>query len=195
MTITQRKGEVTRARILEAAFEAFSTFGYHGASLREIAAACGISHPGIRHHFASKEELLIEVLKERDARSQARAEEILRTRGFAMDAVTDIVEANINTPGLVELFVTMAAQAGNPEHPAHDYFSARYEAYRARYESYLEKARSEGMLHADTDVANAAIAIIGLMDGLQIQWVLQPNSVDFSAALDAGVRGIVGLRA
>lgn len=194
MTITQRKGAATRSRILNAAYEAFSTYGYHGASLREIAAACGISHPGIRHHFASKEELLVEVLKERDARSLARADEILRTRGLSMNAVTDVVEANVNTPGLVELFVTMAAQAGNPEHPAHDYFRLRYETYRERYETFLTQAQAEGLIAASTDIKHAATAIIALMDGLQIQWVLQPNSIDFAAALEAGVLGIAGTK-
>lgn len=37
-------------------------YGYHGVSMREIAAAAGLSKPGLYHHVASKEDLLLAVL-------------------------------------------------------------------------------------------------------------------------------------
>src|SRR3954468_20950277 len=62
-----RKTASRRADIVAAAFEACAVEGYDGASLRSIAARAGISHTGLLHHFASKEELLAAVLEKREA--------------------------------------------------------------------------------------------------------------------------------
>jgi len=46
-----------RARIRDAALRLFAERGVGGASIREIAAAAGVSSGLVRHHFGSKEEL------------------------------------------------------------------------------------------------------------------------------------------
>lgn len=48
---------------LAAALAAFVEQGYHGASVREIAARAGLSVPGLYHHFPSKQALLVGLMK------------------------------------------------------------------------------------------------------------------------------------
>ena len=60
------KGRATREEILVAATKLFGEVGYGTASLREVAARVGISHPGLMHHFANKAILLAAVLERRD---------------------------------------------------------------------------------------------------------------------------------
>jgi len=48
--------------ILDAAVELFSEYGYDGVSMRQIAAAAGVSKSNIYHHFASKEALYLGIL-------------------------------------------------------------------------------------------------------------------------------------
>jgi AcrR family transcriptional regulator len=45
-------------QILRAALECFVAKGYHGTTIRSIAAQCGLSVPGLYHHFSSKSALL-----------------------------------------------------------------------------------------------------------------------------------------
>ena len=47
---------------LQAALEAFLEIGYHGATVRDIARRAGLSVPGIYHHYASKQEMLVSIL-------------------------------------------------------------------------------------------------------------------------------------
>ena len=47
---------------LSAALSAFSEFGYHGATMRVIAERAGLSVPGLYHHWAGKQELLVALL-------------------------------------------------------------------------------------------------------------------------------------
>lgn len=54
----------TRRCILEAAQRLFATHGYHGASIRDIVHACGVSNAALYYHFGSKQQLYYEVLGE-----------------------------------------------------------------------------------------------------------------------------------
>ena len=52
-----------RARIFEAAVQAFARAGYAGASMNEIAAAAGVTKPVLYDHYASKQDLYVAVLE------------------------------------------------------------------------------------------------------------------------------------
>ena len=60
---TPPKGD-SRARIIEAAREAFSTMGFEGASLRSVAKEAGLQHQLATYYFKTKEELWMEVMNE-----------------------------------------------------------------------------------------------------------------------------------
>lgn len=49
--------------ILAVALDLMAEFGYHGASLRELAKRLGISQPSLYHYFASKEELVEQIIE------------------------------------------------------------------------------------------------------------------------------------
>jgi AcrR family transcriptional regulator len=57
MTTRAQQYEETRQRIIDAAAEAFSELGFHGASTREIAARAGVNQGLITYHFQSKDDL------------------------------------------------------------------------------------------------------------------------------------------
>ena len=58
------RGERTQTQILQAAMRLFIDHGYHGTSMRQIAAEAGIALSGIYNHFASKEDIFLAVLFE-----------------------------------------------------------------------------------------------------------------------------------
>lgn len=51
-----------REQILAIAAELFASRGFHGVSVADIGAACGISGPALYKHFASKDAILAEML-------------------------------------------------------------------------------------------------------------------------------------
>ena len=61
-TARRARTDRTRAAIVAAAHDAFVERGYRATSLRDIASAAGISHPGLLRHFATKGELLAAVV-------------------------------------------------------------------------------------------------------------------------------------
>ena len=66
--------------VLRAALETFAEVGYHAATVRAIAGRAGLSVPGMYHHHATKQDLLVEImlfgltdLLERSQAAQAEA--------------------------------------------------------------------------------------------------------------------------
>ncbi len=51
-----------RHQILDTAAELFAARGFHGVSVADLGAACGISGPALYKHFASKDAMLAEML-------------------------------------------------------------------------------------------------------------------------------------
>ena len=58
----ERRRELTRTALVEAATEVFARRGFHAASLEEIAEAAGFTRGAIYSNFASKEDLLLAVV-------------------------------------------------------------------------------------------------------------------------------------
>ncbi len=180
------KGRARREEILETARSLFGEVGYRSASLREIAARCGISHPGLLHHFPTKEALLEAVLVRRDDVSEERFGVVAARGTAALRALVEVVAANAAEPGEVELYCVLSAEATAPEHPAHRYFADRYTATRASVERSLREAAEDGDLRDGVDPAVHARLVIAVMDGLQVQWLLDrdgPAPTDMPAAL------------
>ena len=56
-----RKGEQTRARLLDAAKEIFEDNGFLEARISDIAERAGLSHGAFYHYFDSKEQIFREI--------------------------------------------------------------------------------------------------------------------------------------
>lgn len=59
-----QRGEITRARIIEAAVIIFGERGYESASTRDIAAAAGVNAPAIQYYFDGKEGVYLECIEQ-----------------------------------------------------------------------------------------------------------------------------------
>ncbi len=190
MTSQQRggyaKGDARREAIVEVATEVFGTLGFRSATMLQIAAACGISRTGLLHHFPTKESLLEAVLAQRDRTSALVVplpSDVADPDLAAIERLIALARHNASSPEIVNLFSVLSAEAGDPEHPAHAYFLERYAAARAELAAALTRLVARGALVAGTDPRALAIEIIALMDGLQVQWVLAPDSIDMAAVL------------
>ncbi|HZK66531.1 MAG TPA: TetR/AcrR family transcriptional regulator [Chloroflexota bacterium] len=88
--VTKRPAGIrTREAILESSKILFLRQGYHATGMREIARESGISLSAVYNHFSSKEEILQELLSDRNL-YQAIGDALARAEG---DSVADLVES------------------------------------------------------------------------------------------------------
>lgn len=190
--IRRTQAERTRARreqIIRAAIDFFSQQGYRGAKLSAIAAAAGVTEPGLLHHFPSKAHLLMEVLAERDRVDRERFKPDSRKEaGNTLASLHELVEYNQTVPGLVQLFTTLVAESVDENHPGHDFFMRRYRAVREQEIEILKLGQARGEVRSDIPAEDLAVLIFALMDGLQVQWLLDPDKVGMARAFGQFVR-------
>lgn len=183
------KSAQRRQQIVEQAYRAFATRGYHGSSLREIAAASGISLSNLQHHFATKEELLVAVLARRDEQG---GEIIAGPAGLPFrEHILAQAKANEGIPGLIALYSILSAEAVTPEHPGHTYFAERYDDLRSEYEAEFIVLRERGRLRPGVEPALAATTVVALWEGAQLQWLYAPDRVAAGDALRAYLELVV----
>lgn len=186
-TVRRRPGE-RRAEILAAATEAIATKGFRGTSLADIALTVGVSQPGLLHHFPSKEQLLLAVLEQRDQEDTALVDAIWAEpdKGF-VESLLAVCAHNVERPEIVRLYAIMTAESIDPSHPAHEFFRGRYDRVRRRLTEHVRKDQVGGRLAPDLDPDEVAVDVLALMDGMQVQWLLDP-SLDMCAALERHLR-------
>lgn len=172
------KGVAKREEILEAALAVVAEHGYRKASVREIADAAGLSPAGLLHYFGTKEELFVAILQARDDRDEQEyaGEDML-------SAFLAVTRHNASVPGLVQLYAQLAAEAGDPEHPAHDYFRDRTVRVENATLAQVAADQRAGILRDDLDPAWIVRTLHALADGLQSAWMLDPT-LDMAAEIE-----------
>jgi AcrR family transcriptional regulator len=175
------KSARTRQRAVDAAIELFSVTGYHGATLTDVADRLGMTLTGLQHHFPDKDSLLAAVLAERDRRS--REEIPILPDEDATEKFIEIALRNQRQPLLTELHTVLSAEATHLGHPAHAYFVERYARERANGGKYFQALMEQGRLGDSAIPEDLASLLIAISDGLQLQWLLDPDAVDVEGQL------------
>ncbi|MEV0144666.1 MULTISPECIES: TetR/AcrR family transcriptional regulator [unclassified Nonomuraea] len=178
-----------REEIIVIAAELFAERGYRGTSLAEVAARAGITEPGLLHHFGNKAGLLLAVIERRDLDGEAFALELLGMEPAArLRALPEFARRNKDRAGLAKLFTVLVAESLEPDAPGHEHFVTRYRAMRAIVAGTIRSAQEAGLTRAGLDPEAKAAEIIATLDGLQTQWLLDPEAVDIVTAVESYAR-------
>ena len=159
-----------REEILLTATDLIAASGYQNLSLEAFADACGMTKAGLLHHFPTKEDLLIAVLRRRDGLDEALVD---RDALHAPNAATAramtwaIMEHNFSQPRFLQLYTRLSADALDPANPAYEYFRQRLHRARA--------ILTESLLLWHPSPATAAVELLAFLDGLQLNWLRDPT--------------------
>jgi AcrR family transcriptional regulator len=176
--------------VLQSALRAIAANGFQGSALAAIAADAGLTTAGLLHHFPSKEQLLVAILAERDRLDGVRFQ-VAGFRGVAaLDRLVELVEHNAMMPGLVQAYTVLMGESVGAGHPARDWFRDRYQRRRVNIAAAIGAGIETGEIRPDVDCDALAVEIIAVMDGLQVQWVLDPDQVDMPAVFTDYIAGL-----
>ena len=181
-----REGTAQRRQdILDAAMQVFAAKGFRGGTLNDVAELVGMTHAGVLHHFGSKDNLLRAVIEYRDDIDSSEAH-----AAYGLDFFKHLIATaknNATRPGIVQTYVVLSAEAVTEGNPGAEYFAGRFEGLRGLILSQIRTISPIDNPLSDAELELAASNIIALMDGLQVQWLLNRDSVDL---VDATVFGI-----
>ncbi|UVY84020.1 TetR/AcrR family transcriptional regulator [Brachybacterium sp. NBEC-018] len=171
-----------RESALRAAVDLIARQGFAATSMSQVAEAAGISPSGLAHHFPSKKALLGAVLAYRDVMDNEGGLRLDDEPWTCFDQLVDVAAVNSTRHQLVLLYTTMVGEAVTEDHPAHPWMAGHFRDVLASLSACLIRDQELGRVRADAPVGTIARQMVALMDGLQVQWLLD-DSVDMVAIL------------
>jgi AcrR family transcriptional regulator len=173
----------TRARLLKAAGTVFAERGYDRASLDDVAVAAGLTKGAVYSSFASKEELFYALMRERirervelvtkAVERQATVRDITRDAGSALaELISSQAEWHL-------LFIEFWARAvRDPD--LRDEFARERRSARGLIASLLQEQATEASVELPAPAEQLAVAALALANGIAIEHLADPDTVDTS---------------
>ncbi len=91
----------------------------------------------------------------------------------------------------MRLWIELAAAASRPDHPAHSYFVERYERGRTQFAEGFPNQAARSGLREGISPESAATLFHAVLNGLQLQWVLDQD-LDIVGPITDFVRLLAG---
>ena len=179
--VTQLRDE-RRAQLLKAASNVFSRIGFHAANVSDVATEAGVSQGTIYHYFKSKEELFMAVFEAWETESfyqevraatvgSASAAEQLRQLAYGMGE--RMAEAGEILPASVEFWSHIHRNAAIRKS-----FRQFFSEFRTTLTKLIQAGIAQGEF-VSIDPNAAASLFIAIYDGLILQWLADPKSMDW----------------
>ncbi|CAH0226226.1 HTH-type transcriptional regulator MtrR [Microbacterium oxydans] len=182
------RGIRRKEEIVTVARDLFASGGYRGTGITEVADQVGITEPAVLYHFGTKVGLLRAVVEQHADVSRSFAANVADLGGLAgLREIPGFTRRSIEEPALIKLFAVLLAENFESDAPAHDFFVAHYRELRVSVAALIEAGQERGEIRSDVDPTLKAIEILGALDGIANQWLLDPDEVDFAACIDSYV--------
>jgi TetR/AcrR family acrAB operon transcriptional repressor len=183
----------TRQRVLDSALEIFASKGYSQASMEEIASKAGVTKGALYWHFESKLDLYNALVNHVLKLQTQEIVPALLKEASSQSVVKALVRSHLNfyrrNPRITEFYSNMMmegktlSESGIMEIMAH--------AYRS-YREAVTDALAMGCKKGKNDAKGAAMVLIGALDGIVMQWMMDPDGFDLDDAEQALVRIYAG---
>jgi len=183
------KADVTEARrgqIIRAARACFSRKGYHRTTMDDIVRESGLSKGSIYWYFEGKKALFLAVLDEWLEQLDRSLSELVETSlpvGEKLRQVAQVLVTVADTSrDMVPILLDFWAET--PHDPQITQRLAEvYAEYRRLVRFIVQMGITSGELRS-LDVDQVATILCGIYSGLLLQWILEPETVPWSAVAD-----------
>ena len=171
--MTDKRSKDKRQRILLAAIKVFSSKGFHGSKVSDIAKEANVADGTIYLYFKNKDDILIQLFDESlkvllGNMSQALAEEndpLSRLRIFIRIHLDSVVKYQ-SVAEIMQLELRQSHKFMKEQVPK------RWSEYLNIIRDTIRKGQQDGVIRDDIHPAMVKSAIFGAMDEIAINWVL-----------------------
>jgi AcrR family transcriptional regulator len=193
MTRKRDEAGVRRAQILDQAIRAIGERGYHGFTIPELAQRCELSNAGLLHHFPSKDDLLIAVLREIEAReteillplveAASKSEQDGQSRRAVLEVLRTMVVRATTQPALGRLFAELQVESLSKTHPAYAWWQRRDAGLLSLFTKLV------GPYVADP--RSTALQLAAMFDGIFLRWLRAHQAFDAVAEWERALAKLV----
>lgn len=164
------KGRARRQAILDSTLEVFSTLGSRNASMAAIARHVGVSPALMQYYFATREDLLREVITAWDEDNARRGEGLTHFADWLR-----AIRHNTQEPGLIHLYMTAVMEATDPDAAHREFYVERYEKLAPEITDEIRNQQASGNVDPGVDPSRITRILLATIEGLQIRWLHEPD--------------------
>ena len=158
----------SRDDVVRAAGRLFAERGYHGTSMRDLAAELGLLGSSLYSHISSKEDLLVEVVERGGALFQNSADRALATKGAGVRRLKALVAGHIDVVlDHLDEVRTFLNEAWVLDESHRSRVLAARNRYEAAFRQVLEEGKEDGSFNPDLDQKLAAIFILSVLNAIE----------------------------
>jgi TetR/AcrR family transcriptional repressor of bet genes len=175
--------EVRRAMLIEATTRSIAKYGYPGTTIERICEEAGVSRGLINHHFGSKDELILQSYRQLCDEWAYYTQDMMDGSLEPEDAIRAAVSKNFNPAMFKQEFLSIwlgfySVIPKNPDLKRLD--RALYKQDLTNFQTQFERLAAKRKLKIDARLQ--AIGLMSLMEGLWLQWSLDPKSFSVDEA-------------
>jgi len=176
-----------RDQIQEAAMRVFARKGYRNTVVEDVAQEAGVSKGTIYTYFDRKEELLGAVFHDLVAEFEGRERAILESDRPPLEKIRAMLHEFVDVVGSQEGFANVMLDIWGASMRDADRFGIDFSALYARSRALLRELLEEAQVRGDVPQDLSPVAptiLIGAVEGVLLQWLLDPENVDFPGSAD-----------
>lgn len=171
------RNEARRLQVLQGATDCFRRYGFHNASMAEIAKRAGMSVGHIYHYFENKEAIIIAIVESNQAEVLAMMDRIENSPAPLATALVDAAASGVEDcldPCATALMLEVLAEAARNPKVAR-VVQASDAVLRARMREMLRKAAPGGLAAAPGHLDDQVEILFTLFQGLSIRAIRHPS--------------------
>lgn len=181
----RRAGGEKRKAALGAAVRVLSERGYERTRFSDVADEQGVAVSTLQHYFGSREDMLIEALREATEREVLRLEEAVSGGGDAWGRLVILFERGLATDVDVWRMLLEFLHAASHDEELRIHSEWLYGRYRQPFLDAIREGVERGEFDPRQNPEDVVSALIAQLDGLAFPQVLRHPYFDSS-----GVRGV-----
>jgi AcrR family transcriptional regulator len=182
-----RKGERTRARLLDAAKQVFEESGFLEARISDIAERAGLSHGSFYHYFDSKEQIFREVAESLDELLSAPMAEVVLATGSPVppqERIREALRQHFESYRQEARIMGVIEQVSRYDDHVNALRLARHQEYSNQIADSIRQLQLRKLADPELDPVLTAAALGALTYRFAEMWLVQ-GAVDCS--LDDGI--------
>ena len=173
-----------RADVVAAAQVLFAEQGFHGTSMRDLGKKLGLMGSSLYSHVVSKDELLVDVVREASSRFQVLADEVGAMSGTATERLSRLIHGHlqilVEDPHQARTFLNEIRFL--PETERNEAVEM-FDHYQQTFREVISDGCASREFDSGIDVGLAANLILSLLNGTT-RWFNSQGTLDISTLGD-----------
>ncbi|MGY4649500.1 TetR/AcrR family transcriptional regulator [Mycobacterium sp. URHB0021] len=169
---TRRAGGSRRSAVLDAVVEVLAERGYENTRFTDVAAASGVAISTLQNYFGSREDMLIEAMRQATDRELLALEAVADAESDPWNRLVALINRNLNMPARTLALMIEFWRSGIRDAELRDYGEENWRRYGESFVRTVVDGRKAGVFAGASDPEDVVNLLLASLAGAMVPRVL-----------------------